>query len=78
MAGNVVVYFGDERCVPPDDDESNYRMARRAFSMPSESRRQTFTGFAARSTRAKPRASMRRRCERISAIRRSSISFCSG
>ncbi len=28
---NVVVYFGDERCVPPDDDESNYRMARRAF-----------------------------------------------
>ncbi len=21
-------YFGDERCVPPDDDESNYRMAR--------------------------------------------------
>lgn len=28
---DVVVYFGDERCVPPDDDASNYRMARRAF-----------------------------------------------
>ena len=28
---DVFVYFGDERCVPPDDEESNYRMARRAF-----------------------------------------------
>jgi 6-phosphogluconolactonase len=25
------VYFGDERCVGPDDAESNYRMAREAF-----------------------------------------------
>ncbi|MDT7604245.1 MAG: 6-phosphogluconolactonase [Acidobacteriota bacterium] len=24
----VHIFFGDERCVPPDDDESNYRMAR--------------------------------------------------
>lgn len=24
----VAVYFGDERCVPPDDEESNYRLAR--------------------------------------------------
>ena len=24
----VLFYFGDERCVPPDDPESNYRMAR--------------------------------------------------
>jgi len=24
-------YFGDERCVPPDDDESNYRMARESL-----------------------------------------------
>jgi 6-phosphogluconolactonase len=24
----VHVFFGDERCVPPDDEESNYRMAR--------------------------------------------------
>src|SRR5947209_2338648 len=23
----VAVYFGDERCVPPDDDRSNYKMA---------------------------------------------------
>jgi 6-phosphogluconolactonase len=41
LAGNVLraavpwekvsVYFGDERCVPPDDERSNYRMASRAF-----------------------------------------------
>src|SRR6185295_1566626 len=23
----VAIYFGDERCVPPDDQESNFRMA---------------------------------------------------
>lgn len=27
----VAVYFGDERCVPPDADESNYRMVREAL-----------------------------------------------
>jgi 6-phosphogluconolactonase len=27
----VHVYFGDERCVPPDDPSSNYRMAREAL-----------------------------------------------
>jgi len=27
----VHVFFGDERCVPPDDAESNYRMARESF-----------------------------------------------
>lgn len=27
----VDVFFGDERCVPPDDPESNYRMARKAL-----------------------------------------------
>jgi 6-phosphogluconolactonase len=27
----VHVYWGDERCVPPDSDESNYRMAAEAF-----------------------------------------------
>lgn len=25
---HVFVYFGDERCVPPDHDDSNYRMAK--------------------------------------------------
>jgi 6-phosphogluconolactonase len=25
--GRVRFFFGDERCVPPDDDESNYKMA---------------------------------------------------
>jgi len=28
---SVYVYFGDERCVPPEDERSNYRMARQAF-----------------------------------------------
>lgn len=28
---NVHVFFGDERCVPPDDAESNYRMANEAL-----------------------------------------------
>src|SRR5262249_5140026 len=27
----VHVYFGDERCVPPDDPSSNFRMAREAL-----------------------------------------------
>lgn len=26
--GRVRFFFGDERCVPPDDDESNYKMAK--------------------------------------------------
>jgi 6-phosphogluconolactonase len=29
--GRVTVLFGDERCVPPDHPESNYRMAREAL-----------------------------------------------
>lgn len=28
---NVHVFWGDERCVPPDDAESNYRMARESL-----------------------------------------------
>jgi 6-phosphogluconolactonase len=28
---DVFIYFGDERCVPPTDEQSNYRMAQRAF-----------------------------------------------
>lgn len=28
---HVFVYFGDERCVPPESEESNYRMAMEAF-----------------------------------------------
>lgn len=27
----VELYFGDERCVPPDDDRSNYKMAKAAL-----------------------------------------------
>ena len=29
--GNVHAFFGDERSVPPDDEDSNYRMAREAL-----------------------------------------------
>ena len=29
--GRVTVLFGDERCVPPDDPDSNYRMAKEAL-----------------------------------------------
>ncbi len=29
--GRVTILFGDERCVPPDDPESNYAMARAAL-----------------------------------------------
>lgn len=36
----VIITFGDERCVPPDDEQSNYLMARRtlldAISIPPE------------------------------------------
>jgi 6-phosphogluconolactonase len=28
---DVFVYFGDERCVPPTDEQSNYRMAEQTF-----------------------------------------------
>src|SRR5689334_13970320 len=27
----VEIFFGDERCVPPDDAQSNYKMANDAF-----------------------------------------------
>lgn len=31
---DVLFTFGDERCVPPDDDQSNYRMARETLFEP--------------------------------------------
>lgn len=30
----VHIFFGDERCVPPDHEQSNYRMARETFLAP--------------------------------------------
>jgi 6-phosphogluconolactonase len=34
--GRTVFWFGDERCVPPDDEESNYRLAKEALFDPLE------------------------------------------
>ena len=31
----VLITFGDERCVPPDDEQSNYRMARETLFVPA-------------------------------------------
>jgi len=31
----ILVTFGDERCVPPDDAQSNFRMAREALFLPA-------------------------------------------
>lgn len=31
----LLITFGDERCVPPDDEQSNYRMARESFLEPA-------------------------------------------
>ena len=31
----AIITFGDERCVPPDDDQSNFRMARETFLAPA-------------------------------------------
>lgn len=31
----VLITFGDERCVPPDDEQSNFRMAREALFAPA-------------------------------------------
>ncbi|MEY2486445.1 MAG: 6-phosphogluconolactonase [Verrucomicrobiota bacterium] len=31
----VVITFSDERCVPPDDEQSNYRMARESLFVPA-------------------------------------------
>jgi 6-phosphogluconolactonase len=31
----ILITFGDERCIPPDDEQSNYRMAREALFVPA-------------------------------------------
>src|SRR6266403_215726 len=31
----VIFTFGDERCVPPEDEQSNYRMARESLFVPA-------------------------------------------
>src|SRR5436190_7593547 len=31
----ILITFGDERCVPPDDAQSNYRMARESLFVPA-------------------------------------------
>lgn len=32
---NMLITFGDERCVPPDDEQSNFRMARETLFLPA-------------------------------------------
>jgi 6-phosphogluconolactonase len=32
---HIVITFGDERCVPPDDEQSNFRMARESLFAPA-------------------------------------------
>ena len=32
---SIRITFGDERCVPPDDSQSNFRMARKALFLPA-------------------------------------------
>jgi 6-phosphogluconolactonase len=32
---SIRITFGDERCVPPDDPQSNFRMAREALFIPA-------------------------------------------
>jgi 6-phosphogluconolactonase len=31
----ILITFGDERCVPPDDDQSNFKMARETLFLPA-------------------------------------------
>src|SRR5436305_8633449 len=31
----ILITFGDERCVPPDDEQSNFRMARESLFVPA-------------------------------------------
>lgn len=38
------IWFGDERCVPPDDERSNYRMARQALLDPVKAAGIDFAG----------------------------------
>jgi len=33
---SVLMTFGDERCVPPDDEQSNFRMARETLLLPAD------------------------------------------
>src|SRR5437016_14087670 len=32
---SIRITFGDERCVPPDDSQGNFRMARKALFLPA-------------------------------------------
>src|SRR5438067_1870490 len=46
--------FGDERCVPPDDPQSNYRMARESLFVLARSRKNRWPGCVAKSIRRLP------------------------
>jgi 6-phosphogluconolactonase len=46
----VHIFFGDERCVPPDDRRSNYRMVYEAWLGRSPSLPKTFIAFTVKTT----------------------------
>ena len=72
----TTVWFGDERCVPPDDDRSNYKMAKEALLDPlGDSAPRGSFGFEASSERTRRQRTMSASCERLGLP--SSICCCS-
>ncbi len=76
----VHVFFGDERCVPPDDSRSNYRMAREALLDHVLLAPATFTGSEAKTIRRWQLWPTSKTCNACSAHRQPprSISICLG
>ena len=58
------VWLGDERCVPPDDERSNYRLAKRDAARPARARSRRCTGSAASSRAEEAAELVRRRARR--------------
>ena len=68
---HATLWFGDERCVPPDHEHSNYGMARGAAEPPGHRRRRAGGAPDGGRARARTRAPTptRRRCATSSATR---------
>jgi hypothetical protein len=65
----VHVFWVDERCVPPDDPQSNYKLARRRGSIPPVFLRQTSTESPANFRRRRRLRSMSRKFKSASNLR---------